>query len=120
MLKPGIYASTDVEVLTKWRVTQSRAAPPRECHSTIGPSASGLRLPRSDLGQRQLNPIHFLTNHPNRLVIARIRHRFDRFCRVTNLVAAIPNEVDSHGGLHSVEINPSGQSRSEEHTSELQ
>jgi hypothetical protein len=74
------------------------------------PSASGLRLTRSDFGQRQFNPIHFLTNHPDRLVIARIGHWFDRFCRVTNLVAAIPNEVDSRGGLDPVEINPFGQS----------
>jgi hypothetical protein len=75
-----------------------------------GTSASGLRLPRSDFGQRQFNLIHFLTNHPDRLVIAWIRHWFDRFCRVTNLVAAIPNEVDSRGDLEPVEINPFGQS----------
>ena len=75
-----------------------------------GTSASGLCRPRSDFGQCQFNPSHFLTNHPDCLVIARIRHWFDRFCRVTNLVAAIPNEVDSRGGLEPVEINPFGQS----------
>jgi hypothetical protein len=63
----------------------------------------------SDIGQCQLNPIHFFTNYPYRLMIARMRQRFDRFCRVTNLIAAISDEVDSRGGLHSIQINPSGQ-----------
>jgi len=29
-------------------------------------------LPRYDVGQRPLNPIHFLTNHPDRLLTTRI------------------------------------------------
>ena len=59
-------------------------------------------LPRYDLGQRPLNSIGFFTNHPDRLLIARIWHGCDCFYRVTNLVVAIPNQVDSRGGLHSV------------------
>jgi hypothetical protein len=42
-------------------------------------------------------------------MVGRIRHWSDGFYGVTNLVAAIPNEVDSLKGLHSVLINPSSQ-----------
>src|SRR5712671_1375894 len=79
-----------------------------------GASASDhcVRLPRYDLGQRPLNSIHFFTNHPDRLLIARTGHRCDCFYRLTNLAVAIPNQVDSRGSLHSVLVNPSSQFRS--------
>ena len=56
---------------------------------------------RSDMsiGQRPLNSIHFFTNHPDRLLIAPIWHGFDSFYCVTNLVVAIPNQVDSRVGF---------------------
>src|SRR5882672_10052533 len=71
------------------------------------PSASGheLRLSGNDLGQRQLNSIHLFTDHPDGLVMARIRHRVDRFYRATDFVAAVPNKVGSRGSLHSVEVD---------------
>ena len=48
-----------------------------------------VRLPRYDLGQRPLNSIHFFTNHPDRLLIARTWHGCDCFYRLTNLAVAI-------------------------------
>jgi hypothetical protein len=36
-----------------------------------------MRLPRYDLGQSPLNSIHLFTNHPDRLLIARVGHGCD-------------------------------------------
>src|SRR6476646_4830516 len=65
-----------------------------------------------DLGQRPLNSFNFFTNHSDRLMVRRIRHEFDRFYRVTNLVIAIPNELDSLRGLPSMLVKPFSQFRS--------
>jgi len=70
-----------------------------------------VRLPRYDFGQHPLNSIYFFTNHSNRLEIARIWHWCDCLYRVTNLVVAISNQIDSRGGFQSILVNPSSQFR---------
>jgi hypothetical protein len=80
-----------------------------EGSASVGDLRGSLR--RRNLGQRPLNSIHFFANHPDGLLIARIGDGLDCFYRVTNLVVAIPNEVDSLGGLHAVLVNPPDQLR---------
>src|ERR1700730_19214474 len=94
-----------------------RVSPPRDTPITdpaivLKPSGHRRRLAMYDLGQCPLNSIRFFTNHPDRLLTARIWHGYDCLYRVTNLVVAIPNQGDSRGGLHSVLVNPSSQFRS--------
>jgi len=45
-------------------------------------------------------------------MIGRIRHKFDCFYRVANLMVPISNELDSLGGLLVVLVKPSSESRS--------
>src|SRR5271165_719818 len=71
-----------------------------------------LRAPLGqDLGQRPFNAIDFFANHADGLLIGRKRHGRDGVHRVTNLVVAVPYQVDSLGGRHSVPVNPFDQLR---------
>src|ERR1035441_6847848 len=82
---------------------------------------------RQDIGQRPLDMIHLFANHPNCLLLHRNRGWRNRFHSMTDLVIAIPDEVDPRRGFRPVLVNFLHQlggkprkCRSEEHTSELQ
>src|ERR1019366_3516805 len=64
-----------------------------------------VRLSRQDVSQRPFDAIHLLANHPDRLLMAGIRHGRNGFDRVTDLVVPVPDQVDSGRGLHSVLVD---------------
>ena len=90
-LKPAIYGSAHARWMN--RPQGLRAAPGS--------------LLRHDVSQRPLNAIHFFPNHPDRLLIARVRHRRNGGGGTPNFMIAVAYQFDSRRGLHPVMVNSS-------------
>src|ERR1019366_8015604 len=60
---------------------------------------------RQDIGQRPLDMIHLFANHPNCLLLHRNRGSRNRLHSMTDLVIAIPDEVDPRRGFRPVLVN---------------